>query len=344
MKASSAIFATFILSYAPLVHAQDGNTIPVGSVTTKILEGRPTGRSISVISFPLNGSSTASGLLRGTITGVTANSLANTAAGWQPAELSAAATPHIIRITSGAAKGRSFLISTSTANTATTVTIDSEEALLIDLRTSGIAAGDSYEILACDTLSSVLGTPTTTGILGGPNADAADIVQILVQGQYRKYYYNTTRSAWIRVGLESVSPNVALRPDTALIYSRLGQTPLELTILGRVPTTERKSLVANTGPTLLANGWPVATTLATSGISDLAGWVKNSSANVADSVQVNINGTWLKYYHDGTQWRRVGTNTPSNNVVLGVADGVLIGKQGNQAGASTLNQNLPYNL
>lgn len=344
MKAPSTLFSIFILGFSSLSHAQGVNTIPVGSVTVSVAPGLPAGRTISVISFPMTASASATGLMRGTLTGVTANSLSNSAAGWTAGELSTAATPHIIRITSGAAKGRSFLISTSTANTATSVTIDNEEASLVNLATAGIAAGDTYEIIACDTLSSLLGTPATTGILGGANPDEADNIQILVQGQYRKFYYNTTRNTWVRIGFETPSPNVALRPDTAVIYSRAGQGALEFTLTGRVPSMERKALVSNAGPTLLANGWPAETTLANSGISDLAGWVKSTLAAAADTVQISNNGAWIKYYHDGTQWRRVGFNTPSNNVVLGVASGVLITKQGTQAGASTLNQNLPYNL
>jgi len=318
--------------------------VPVGSVTVGVAPGLPAGRTISVISFPMNGSATASGLMSGTLTGVTANGLANSAANWTPGELSTAATPHIIRITSGTAKGRSFLISTATANTATAVTIDAEEASLVNLTTAGIAAGDTYEITACDTISSILGSPATTGIQGGANPDEADIIQIMVQGQSRQYYYNITRNAWVRVGPEQVSTNVPLRPDTAVTYSRIGQSSLAFIITGRVPSTERKALIRNGGPTLLANGWPKETTLATSGISEIPGWVKNASPNVADTVQINVMGAARKYYHDGTQWRRVGPNTPSNNVVLGVAEGVIIGKQGNQTGASTLQQNLPYNL
>lgn len=344
MKAPSIFLTTFVLSYTSLLQAQEVNTVPVGSITVGVAPGLPAGRTISVISFPMSASATASGLMRGTLTGATANSLTNTAAGWTAGELSTAATPYLIRLTSGAAKGRTFLISTSTANTATSVTIDSEEAALINLTTAGVAAGDTYEITACDTLSSILGTPATTGIQGGANSDEADVVQILVQGQYRQYYYNTTRNTWVRIGPESNSSNVALRPDAAITYSRLGQGALEFTVTGRIPSIERKTLIRNAGPTLLANGWPTDTTLASSGISEIPGWVKNASPNIADTVQISVNGSWRKYYHDGTQWRRVGPNTPSNSVVLGVADGVLIGKQGAQAGAGTLQQNLPYNL
>lgn len=282
--------------------------------------------------------------MKGSITAVTSSTLANAAAGWTAGELSSAASPHIIRITSGAAKGRSFLISTATANTDTTLTVDAEDLSLLNFVDAGISAGDTYEIVACDTLGTVFGTPETTGVVGAGNSTAADIIQILVQGQYRQYYYNTTRNAWLRIGPETVSTNAPIRPDAAVIYSRYGQTAIQFTIGGPVPVIERKALVRNSGATLLANWWPVEITLGASGIAELPGWIKSTSPAAADTVQVNVGGAWRKYYHNGTQWLRVGPNTPSNDVVLNVGDGVLIGKQGTQAGAGTVQQNLPYNL
>lgn len=316
----------------------------MGSVTTTISAGNSSGRAITVLSLPLNGISTASGQMRGVLTGVTSNTLTNSNAGWTAAELSSATTPHVIRITTGAAAGHCFLISTTDANTATTITIDAEDASIVDLSTIGIVADDSYEILSCDTLATIFGTPATTGIQGGASSSEADVAQILVQGQYRQYYFNTTRNEWVRVGTETAASNVPLRPDAAVIFSRIGQSPIEFTLAGSVPSTARKALVRNSGPTLLANGWPVGITLASSGISELPGWVKDGAPNVADTVQINVNGAWRKYYHDGTQWRRIGTNTPSNEVALDAASGVLIGKQGTQTGAGTLQQPLPYSL
>lgn len=344
MKSPSAIFAALLVGQSALLFAQEINSIPVGSITTTIAAGNPSGRTITVLSLPLNGVSTASGQIRGVLTGVAPNTLSNSNAGWTPGALSSPATPHVIRITTGAAAGRCFLISTTDANTSTTITIDSEDGSLVDLSAVGIAASDSYEILSCDTLASIFGTPTTTGIQGGANSTEADVAQILVQGQYRQYYFNTTRNEWVRVGTEADASNVPLRPDAAVIYSRIGQSPIEFTLAGSVPSTARKALVRNSGPTLLANGWPLGITLASSGISELPGWVKDASANAADTVQINFNGAWRKYYHDGTQWRRVGTNTPSNDVALDTASGVLIGKQGTQTGANTLQQSLPYSL
>ncbi len=324
--------------------AQEITSNPVGSVTINVAAGSVAGRAISVVSLPLSGAATASGAMKGTLTMVTSNTLANSAAGWTAGELSNASSPHVIRITSGTAKGRSFLISTGTANTSTTLTIDPEDLSLLNFIDAGISAGDSYEIVACDTLGSVFGTPESTGVLGAANSNSADVIQVLVQGQYRQYYYNTNRKAWLRVGPETVSTNVPLRPDAAVIFSRAGQTALRFTIGGPVPLIERKALVRNSGATLLSNWWPVETTLGASGISELPGWIKSSSPEAADTVQVNISGAWRKYYHNGTQWLRVGPNTPSNNVVLNVGDGVLIGKQGSQTGANTVQQNLPYNL
>lgn len=331
------LFASLALAGITTLSAQT-----VGYVTLSIAAGTGSARTVSVLSFPLADSGQASGQLNGIITGVTAATFTNSSAGWTAGQLSTAATPYLIRITSGTAKGRTFLVSTATANTATTLTIDPEEAALVDLTTVGIAAGtDTYELIPCDTISNVFGTPATTGIQGGTTSATADIVQLLVSGGWRQYYYNTTSSAWLRIGPNSNSNNVAIRPDTAALYQRLPASGLSLIVSGTVPSVDRKALVKNSGTTFLSNGWPVDVTLGTSGINSIPGWL-TGTATTADIVQIQISGGWRQYYHNGTQWLRVGPNTASNSVVIPTGAAVILLKKGAASGAVALSQTLPY--
>lgn len=323
--------------------SQSVTTTPVGYVNVNIAAGTGTTRSISVVSFPMLDEAVVAGQGSGQITSVTANTITNSSAGWTAGQLSTAATPCLIRITSGAAVGRTFLVSTSTANTATTLTIDAEEAGLVNLTSLGIVAGDTYKIFACDTISSIFGTPGTTGVLGATSATNADNLQVLVSGAWRQYYYNTTSNAWLRIGLNTNSNNVPLRADTIVIYSRLAASPITLSLLGTVPSTARKALVRASGVTALSESWPVDLTLATSGISSMPGWVTGSSTT-ADIVQVFVSGAWRQYYHNGTNWLRVGLNTVSNTVALTSASGLIINKKGSTPGSVTLSQALPYSL
>ena len=350
-KAFPVVLAAAFLALNSFVQAQTATTDPVGFVTVSAAAGNGTDRTTSVISFPLVSPETITGQVNGLITGVTANSISNSSAGWSAGALSVAATPYVIRITSGAAKGYTFLISTSTANTATTFTIDSEEAGQVDLSTLGIvtgASGDSYAIYGCDTLSSALGTPATSGIQGGTSSagTGADIVQLFVAGSWRQYYYNTTSASWRRIGPNTISDNVPIRPDGAVIYSRLPASALNLTVLGTVPTSNRKALVNNSGVSFLSNSWPVNLTLGTSAIQSIPGWVSSATYNATttDIVQMMVNGAWLKYYYTGTNWKRVGPNTLSDSVSILTGSALIIQKAGSSIGASALAQTLPYSL
>lgn len=329
------------------LHAAEVSTVPEGVFTVNITAAAPNNSVITLLSLPLTGVATAAGQMAGRLTGVTANSLTNANAGWTAGSLSTAATPYCIRITSGVAEGYTFLISTSTANTATTVTVDAEEAGQVNLTTLGLVTGvngDTYEIITCDTIGSVFGTPQTTGILGGPTSTSADIVQMMVQGTWREYFYNTTLSRWARLGPGTASANVPIRPDTAIIYNRRGTTPLSITVAGRVPSSDRRAIVKSSGVTFLATNWPVDTTLLGSKIHLIPGWVTGTSYQTADIAQMFVSGTWREYYYNGTQWKRVGPGTVSDNVVIPAGTAVLLNRKGSATSVTALTQSLPYSL
>jgi len=327
--------------------AQTVATVPTGVVTVTIAAGTGTVRTLSVISMPLLSSSTSVvGQVTGRITSLGAATITNTNGGWQASQLSNPSSPHLIKITSGSAIGRTFLISTLAANTADTITIDPEEAGFINLTTQGIAtglSGDTYEIIPCDTLLSAFGTPASTGILGGSTAGTADNIQMLVSGAWRQYYYSTSASAWLRVGPNTNSNSLPIRPDAAVMVNRLGNTPITLSVFGKVPAHSRKALIRNSGTTFVSNSWPVDVTLLNSGISSTTGWATGTAAT-ADIVQFQVIGAWRQYYHNGTQWLRVGPNTVSDSVVVPAGSAVMISKKGVASGASTLSQIMPYTL
>lgn len=327
--------------------AQEAQTVPVGMVTITAdaaVNGTP---KITSISLPLVNPAVITGEVSGRITGVTTNSISNSNAGWTAGELSQTASPFVIRITSGAALGRTFLISNSSQNTSSTIFLDAEDANLVDLNSLGILTGtngDTYEILQCDTIAEVFGTPATTGVVGGVAPGDSDIVSLLTGGTWKDYYYNTTLGAWVQAGTNTPSDHVPIRPDTAVNYKRVAATPLQIALTGRVPHLQRQAIVANSGDTYLSNGWPVNTTLGTAGIHLIPGWVSSPNPNTADTVAIFVSGAWRTYYHNGTQWLRAGPNTPSNGVAIPFQSGVIIKKRGSAAGSSALTQSVPYTL
>ncbi len=343
----AAVLTTFLgLGLGLHASAQSVTTVPVGAVTLTIAAGTGVGRVVTPLSFPLVDAPTGTGQLKGVITGFSANTISNANAGWSPSQFSTSAIPYLIRITSGAAVGRTFLISTGTASTATDLTLDAEESGLVDLTTTGMVIGDSYSIIPCDTIASLFKTPGETGVVGGTSASGtgADILYIMMSGGWRQYYYKTDGVAgWRRLGLNTASDNVPIRPDSLVLYSRIGDTALSLILTGEVPPPQRRQILRKSGVSPLSNPWPAGVmTLGASGIAGSSGWVKASSYTQADTVQLMVAGGWRQYFHDGSNWRRVGLNTISDSVEIPVGAGVIINKLGTAVSSVELVPSAPY--
>jgi hypothetical protein len=329
-------------------------TDPVGFVTVGIAAGTGTAKKNTLFSVPLLEAESITGQVSGVITGVSSNTITNTDAGWGAGALSTPATPYLIQITSGAAEGRLFLISSSantggavvgTANTSTTVTVSSIDSTQVDLTTLGIVAGtDTYKIFACDTLSSFFGTPATTGVQGSTAAASADTIVSVVNGSSSTYFYNTTSSKWVRAVLGNPdSSNVPLLPYYGIQYSRIANAPLSFVVTGGVPTAPRKVAVKNSGTTIISQFWPVDTTLGTSGLSSVV--TAGASASAADTVVLTSGGSASTFFFNGTDWKRVVLGTPTANTTpITIGSSVQIIRKGTASGYTTLSQIVPYNL
>jgi len=287
---------------------------------------------------------------------VTSTTITDSTAGWTAGGLSSPSTPFLIGIKSGTAIGRFFHIASSgvtggavsgTANTATTVTISSLDtgSGITDLAAAGLAVGDYYEIYACDTLSSVLGSPSTTGVISGATAAVADSVVLVVNGTAVTYIHNGTRWSKVALGTPDAS-NVPLLPNYGFAYSRLGNTDINLTALGNVPTLARKVQIKNSGVSLLAQFFPVDSTLQSIALQSIPGWTSNASAGSADKViLVSSTGVAATYFYNGTGWKKVALGTPAaDTTVIPAGSMIFINKLGTASGYSTLSQALPYTL
>lgn len=312
--------------------AGEAVTDPVGFITLNITPSpNGTTRALTLLSAPLLSNATKAdqvtpidGASVGALTSFSSNTLVNAAAAWTAGELSQAATPKVLKILSGAAEGRTFLLSSTVANTATTVTLDATETT--NLTTIGLAAGDRYQIYDCDTLASFFGD--AAGIVKNNNPDLADQILVLIGGTWNTYFYHTTNNRWTRRAFGSPNAtNQALKPEVGLIFSRIGSQTLALNITGSVSMTKRSDPIRGTGLTMLGSNWPVDATLMDSGIQSTPGWTSNSNVNLADQVMLLIGGTWNTYWFDGTNWKRRAFGSPvSNTQVIAAGSAVLVSK------------------
>ena len=344
----ASLATTFILALTPLAHAQQtAITKPLGFVMVNIAAGTGSTKTGSLVSMPLQDVAAIAGQSTGRITGITANTITNSDAGWTAGQLSTPASPYLIQITSGSANGRMFLISPAQANTATTVTISPEDAETSSLTSLGIVTGpttgDTYKIIPCDTLGSLLGTPASSGVQGGTTPSAADTVILTTNGAARTYYFHTTLNRWTQVALGNPdATNVPVRPYFGFRYERLANTPLAFLASGSVPIVARAVPVRNAGSTVLSQYWPADSTLATLGLHSLSNWTSNATAQSADQVLITSNGTTQRFYHTGTEWKNAGTDAPANAIPIPAGASVHILQKGSDAGFTTLSQSVPY--
>jgi hypothetical protein len=237
-------------------------------------------------------------------------------------------------MTTGTAIGKQFRIASNTADTLTLVNGS-------DL--TGVAAGDQYQIFAAETLQSLFGANgQNNGQTVNTSADpsVADNVQLRSGSAWTTYYNDGTQ--WLKQGTLTPSNTVAVPPEQGFVFVHRAGTAYTFTALGAVPITNLKTDFSPNTISSFGNRFPVDTTLAGLGLDQLAGWNKNSDPAVADNVLIRIGSTWSTFYHDGTQWLKQGTGSPSNTQAIPTGTSVVVVRR---AGSLlTLNQTLPYSL
>ena len=346
--AALAALLTFGLGFE--ASAQSVTTTPVGAVTVTIAAGTGTVRSATVASFPLVNTSVTNGVTSGTISSVSANTITCSGAGWTASGLAQASFPYLLKITSGSAVGRTFLVTANSVDTLTVSTSDGSSTTPVDLTQMGIvtgASGDKFQIENADTLLTIFGPGDIDGInapLGNSNPNLADMVQINTANSYQTYYYDPAQSAWINLVSEVPSNNLVIRPDTAVVYNRLKNTPFSITVTGSIPATNRKAIIRSGQTTILSSYWPKDMTLSGIGLHQLNGWVSSANPNTADIVQIRQGSSWQTYYHDGVNWINLVSEVPSNNLTVGVGSGLLIKKRALTGAPLILDQAVPYTL
>jgi len=326
------------------LHSESVTSVPLASITIEIPAGSLAVPSVTTFSLPLRETTPASfqGIAAGRITHVTANTISNKDAGWAEGALSQSGAPWFIRITSGSAAGRTLQISSSIANTSSTLTVLNEGTDLTGLGIATGPEGDTYEIFPGDTLLSLFGNST----LGGTSAASADVVRLHNGAGWADYYYHSGAGEWRVATIPASQNSVVLRPDAGIIFYRRGGTPLTLTLLGVVPSTPIRSIVNNAGVTFLGNVFPVDQTLSSLGFNSLPNWVNAGPLATADKVVIWGKSGYISYNYNQAQgqWRPGAVPVNQNNVVIGAGTPAILERPGSAPGVTTFLRNLPYSL
>lgn len=262
------------------------------------------------------------------------------------AYLSNVSRPFIFHVTSGNLQGAMFLVSSSVKNTNNRITLYDPSDPGMSLMSSGLRAGDRYKILRCDTISSLFGTPQTSGVVGGISPTNADNIVLISNGAASTYYYSTQFGAWTKVGLGGKnSDNVPILPYQGIQYSRVSTNQMSIRLAGEIPTLPRRLKVRTVGSTLLSSFWPVDMSLASSGINQISGWRMAPVASSADRLTLTFSGVASTYIHDSTGWKKVALSMPSGDgVKMPPGSAVLINRMSGGETYSTWVQAPPYSF
>ena len=325
LGAVSAMFAQ--TSYSP----------PLGGLSYLINGGSTSVPVTTSFTIPLTDVPAASGSAVGRIGAVTSTTLTVTGANWTPGALATAQFPYVVRVTSGAARGFTFVI---TANTSDTLTISGGDPSQLGVITG--VSGDTFALLPVDTLDTLFGSNT---FLGAVSPAQADIV-ILSSSLQLAYYFNTTLNNWVRTtGPTTNRGNTPIPLESAISVVRKSSA-FTLAFVGNVPAVRYALAVPNSGATHTHTGFPTDVSLASLSLNSLLpGWVSSATPNGADVLGVSNGPDFLFYYHNGTNWlRTTGPATVRDAIVIPAGTPIQIFKRGSAGGSSLFLRNPPFTL
>ncbi len=311
------IAASVGLTASPLFAQATAVTPPVGYRTEAVLPG-----IFNLLSPDLSGPVAAAGALEA----IGANTATDNEADFVtslPGTVS-----YTMKITSGAGEG---LNTTVTVTNATTLaTADDLSAMVV--------AGDTYEIRATPTVSSLFGAANEAGLLAGPST-TADLIWIPTGAGFAQVYYNN--GAWRKVGSLGVAANEPVYFTDGIFIQRRGATTLNIVFTGHVQNTKTKAAVDGGVFNYLSRVLPVGVSLADSG---LANNLMTGNSTTADIVWVP-NGTgdggYKQYYINSANgfWTQIGALGNKGGDLL--SSGLLIQRRG---GSTMVTLEIPATL
>ena len=158
-------------------------------------------------------------------------------------------------------------------------------------------------------------------------------------GTWSKYYHNG--SNWVRDARGNPnSDNLAIQPDSGILIQRINANASDFVLTGTVPTTRSVIGLNSSGLSVWANTFPTDITLSESNIQNAFEFTSSDIVYALSST-----GTWNKYFHDGTNWRRQARGNPiSDDAVVGSGTALLISKASAGTADSSVTTDLPYSL
>ena len=232
------------------------------------------------------------------------------------AELAPASDDHyILEITSGPATG---LIKQVTAFSGSTATVIGTLPAL--------SSGTQFVLRKDQTLDSLF--PSGAGLTSGSSVATADVISVLSStGLLNRFFYQTGYGWRLETDRNTIqNPNPKNRAYVRVTlgsgFAFKSNSNKNLNLSGEYRGTRSRITLESTTGTIVANPYPVAVTLADSGLADYL--TKAASAAGADSLRFLEAGKYVSYHNNGTNFVKSSGGAISDSKVLGVGDAFLI--------------------
>jgi hypothetical protein len=295
-----------------LLQAQVSSTSNIVGFTTVPIEGNPSGTRLNLNSLSLTTNidyqSAATSLGTNTIidsTGSWANDAFNGSNGAYYLEIVTSAGS-----ATGPGVGNTYRISDTSAAPAT-ITLNEPLA-------PGVSLPLTYRVRKYWTLASVFGATNSSGLQGGTQT-SADQILLWNGNRHQTFYYQTSGiggTGWRQTGDQNTDASSTLIEPTAGVVVKRGQSSTLNVIISGALKTGQTTVSVNQGYNYIGNPFGADMTLASSGLftgDSATGVAAGTEAASSDQVQLWNGSTYITYYYNSTSGSWRSATDPSTN-------------------------------
>ena len=228
------------------------------------------------------------------------------------AELAPASDDHyIVEFTSGPSTG---LIKQVTAFSGSTATVIGSLPAL--------TAGTQFVLRKDHNLDSLF--PGGVGLKAASSVATADVISVLSStGVLNRFFYQTGFGWRLETNRGAAGLNRAyVRVSLGSGFAFKANTAKTINLSGEYRGTRSQITLEGTTGTIVANPYPVAVTLADSGLAQYL--TKAANAAGADSLRFLEGGRYVSYHNTGSNFVKSNGSADSDSKVLGVGEAFLI--------------------
>lgn len=287
-----------------LVQAQVSSTSNIVGFTTVLIEGNPTGTRLNLNSLSL----TTNIDYQSAATGLGTNTIIDSTGSWAEDAFNGSNGVYYLEIVTsggsatGVGVGTNYRISDTSIGPATIA--------LNDNLAVGISLPLTYRVRKYWTLASVFGANNSSGLQGGTNS-SADQVLLWNGSRHQTFYYQTGGIGgigWRQTGDQSTDAGSTLIEPTAGVVIKRGQSSTLNVIISGALKTGQTVVTVSQGYNYVGNPFGAGMTLASSGLytgDNATGIAAGTDAASSDQVQLWNGSTYTTYYYNSTAggWR-----------------------------------------